>query len=280
VTQFTDFLSGLSQYAPRSVRDYIDILIVAFLLYRLLLLLRGTRGAQMTRGLMFLAGFYALTKFYRLRTLDWLFTNLFTYVVFGIIVLYQNEIRRGLAGIGQTSWFGRQRLGPGKEGFEEIILAATTLASKKIGALIVVERDIGLKNYAESGIALDAIPTYDLLVTIFSPNTPLHDGAVIVQQNRIIAAGCFLPLTLDPHLSKELGTRHRAAIGITEETDAVAIIVSEETGIISAAVEGRISRNLDGAGLRELMSSAMMHRPAVEPADEPLSAAGTARDEG
>ena len=125
-----------------------------------------------------------------------------------------------------------------KSGFEEIILAATTLASKKIGALIVVERDIGLRNYAESGIALDAVLTYDLLVTIFSPNTPLHDGAVIVQQNRIIAAGCFLPLTLEPHLSKELGTRHRAAIGITEETDAVAVIVSEETGIISAAVGG------------------------------------------
>jgi diadenylate cyclase len=254
----------LAQYAPHSIRDYIDILIVAFLMYRLLLLLRGTRGAQMTLGLLVLAAFYALTRFYRLRTLEWLFTNLFTYVVFAIIVLYQNEIRRGLAGIGRTSWFGRQRRGPGKEDFEEIILAMTTLASKKIGALVVVERDIGLRNYAESGIALDAIPTYDLLVTIFSPNTPLHDGAVIVQRNRIIAAGCFLPLTLDPHLSKELGTRHRAAIGITEETDAVAVIVSEETGIISAAIEGKISRNLDGSGLREMLQSAMSHEPGEE----------------
>jgi diadenylate cyclase len=264
VTRLAEFISGWSQYAPHSVRDWLDILIVAFLLYRLLLLLRGTRGAQMTFGLLVLAGFYALTKSYRLRTLDWLFTNMFTYVVFGIIVLYQNEIRRGLAGIGRTSWFGGRRRNSGKEGFEEIILAATTLASKKIGALIVVERSIGLRNYAESGIALDAIPTYDLLVTIFSPNTPLHDGAVIVQQNRIIAAGCFLPLTLDPHLSKELGTRHRAAIGITEETDAFAIIVSEETGTISAATEGKITRNLDGAGLRGLLHSAMMHKPAAE----------------
>jgi diadenylate cyclase len=257
VNPFPDSITELFQYAPRTLRDIIDILIVAFIIYRFLLLLRGTRGAQMTLGLVVLLGFYALTRYYRLRTLEWLFTNLFTYVVFTIIVLYQNEIRRGLAGIGRGPWFGRKHGIPGKEDFEEIILAATTLASKKIGALIVVERDIGLRNYAESGIALDSIPTYDLLVTIFSPNTPLHDGAVIVQRNRIIAAGCFLPLTLDPHLSKELGTRHRAAIGITEETDAVAIIVSEETGTISAAIEGKITRNLDGAGLREVLLAAM-----------------------
>lgn len=261
---YPDLLSGLAHYTPQTLRDAIDILLVAFLVYRMLLLLRGTRGAQMTFGLLVLLSFYALTRYYHLRTLEWLFNNLFTYVVFTIIVLYQNEIRRGLAGIGKTSWFSGKRRLPGKEDFEEIILAATTLASKKIGALIVVERDIGLKNYAESGIALDAIPTYDLLVTIFSPNTPLHDGAVIVQQQRIIAAGCFLPLTLDPHLSKELGTRHRAAIGITEETDAVAIIVSEETGTISAAVEGKIMRNLDGTGLRTLLVSAMQGKPKEE----------------
>jgi len=270
VSSYSEFISGLSRYAPHSIRDIIDILIVAFLIYRFLLLLRGTRGAQMTLGVTVLLGFYALTRYYRLRTLEWLFTNLFTYVVFTIIVLYQNEIRRGLAGIGRTPWFSGKHHSPGKEDFEEIILAATTLASKKIGALIVVERGIGLKNYAESGIALDAVPTYDLLVTIFSPNTPLHDGAVILQQNRIIAAGCFLPLTLDPLLSKELGTRHRAAIGITEETDAVAIIVSEETGTISAAVEGKITRNLDGAGLRDVLLAAMQgERP--EALDEQLT---------
>jgi diadenylate cyclase len=268
---FAEIVSGFQQYAPLSVRDFVDIAIVAFLAYRFLQLLRGTRGAQMTLGIVILLVLYAITRFYRLHTLEWLFTNLLTYVVFTIIVLYQNEIRRGLADIGRQSWFGRRRRHAGKEGFEEIILAATTLASKKIGALIVVERDIGLKNYAESGITLDAVPTYDLLVTIFSPNTPLHDGAVIVQQNRIIAAGCFLPLTLDPLLSKELGTRHRAAIGITEETDAVAIIVSEETGIISAAVEGRITRSLDGTALRDLLHSAMsgvVPETAAEPAPE------------
>lgn len=268
MTPYSDLISGLSQYAPATIRDLIDIFIVAFLIYRFLLLLRGTRGAQMTLGLVVLLIFFALTKYYRLRTLEWLFANLFTYVVFAIIVIYQNEIRRGLAGLGRSSWFAGRRRDTGREDFEEIILAATTLASKKIGALIVVERDIGLKNYAESGISLDAIPTYDLLVTIFSPNTPLHDGAVIVQQKRIIAAGCFLPLTLDPHLSKELGTRHRAAIGITEETDAIAIIVSEETGIISAALEGKITRNLDGAGLRDILLAAMEGKPASS-AEEP-----------
>jgi diadenylate cyclase len=269
VTLHTVLISGLSRYAPLAVRDIVDILIVAYLIYRLLLLLRGTRGAQMTLGLVVLLLFYTLTQYYQLRTLEWLFTNALTYVVFAIIVLYQNEIRRGLAGLGRSSWFGGRRRSTGTEHFDEIILAATTLASKKIGALIVVERDIGLKNYAESGIALDAIPTYDLLVTIFSPNTPLHDGAVIVQRNRIIAAACFLPLTLDPYLSKELGTRHRAAIGITEETDAVAIIISEETGTISAALEGRITRNLDGAGLRDILLAAMEGKSS-RAAEEPL----------
>jgi diadenylate cyclase len=254
---FSGIIAGFYQYAPLTIRDIVDIAVVAFLTYRFLLLLRGTRGAQMTLGIVALLLLYAVTRYYRLQTLEWLFNNLLAYVVFTIIVLYQNEIRRGLAGIGKSYWFGRQQRSLGKEGFEEIVLAATTLASKKIGALIVVERDIGLKNYAESGIALDAVPTYDLLVTIFSPNTPLHDGAVIVQPNRIIAAGCFLPLTLEPHLSKELGTRHRAAIGITEETDAVAVIVSEETGIISAAIGGKIMRNLDGAGLRNILHAAL-----------------------
>ncbi len=266
---FSEIIAGFLQFAPLTVRDVIDIAIVAYLTYRFLLLLRGTRGAQMTLGIVVLLLVYALTRYYRLHTLEWLFTNLFAYVVFTIIVLFQNEIRRGLAGIVSSSWFGRKRAGGGKEGFEEILLAATTLASKKIGALIVIERNIGLKNYAESGITLDAVPTYDLLVTIFSPSTPLHDGAVIVQRNRIIAAGCFLPLTLDPYLSKELGTRHRAAIGITEETDAIAIIVSEETGTISAAMGGEISRNLDGAGLRDFLQAAIEGRTAST-AKEPL----------
>ena len=255
-----EFILEFLRVPSLNIRDVIDIALVAFITYRFLLLMRGTRGAQMTFGIAILLLFYWITRYYRLTAVQWLLTNALTYIVFGVIVLYQNEIRRGLAGIGQTSLLGQYRRRGSSEGYEEIILAATTLSSKKIGALVVVERDIGLRNYAESGIALDALLTYDLLVTIFSPNTPLHDGAVIVQRNRMIAAGCFLPVTLDPLLSKELGTRHRAAIGITEETDALAVIVSEETGIISAAIGGKITRNLDGAGLRTILQSAIEGR--------------------
>lgn len=266
MTAYIRYIAEIFQLSSISLRDLIDIAIIAFIFYRLLLLLRGTRGVQMTVGIIVLFLFYFVTRLYRLTTVEWLFSNVVTYVVFGIIVLYQNEIRRGLAGIGRTPFFTRYRRNPGQEGFEEIILAATTLASKKIGALIVIERDIGLRNYAESGIMLDSVLTYDLLVTIFSPNTPLHDGAVIVQRNRIIAAGCFLPLTLDPYLSKELGTRHRAAIGVTEETDAIAVIVSEETGVISAAIGGEIVRNLDASGLRNILRAAVERKavPAAE----------------
>jgi diadenylate cyclase len=257
-----DSIPGFFQFTPVTIRDLIDIALVAFILYRALLLMRGTRGVQMTFGIVMLLLFYWVVRFYRLTAVEWLLTNILGYIVFAIIVLYQNEIRRGLAGIGKTSiWGGRRH--QGNNGFDEIVLAATTLAPKKIGALVVIERDIGLKNYVESGIALDAVLTYDLLVTIFSPNTPLHDGAVIVQQKRILAAGCFLPLTLDPHLSKELGTRHRAAIGITEETDAVAIIVSEETGTISMAIGGKITRSLDGASLRSALQHAFERRSGI-----------------
>jgi diadenylate cyclase len=265
VTSFFNTILEFFRVSHFDVRDLFDILIVSIITYRVLLLMRGTRGAQMTYGIIVLLLFYYLTRFFHLTAVQFLLSNLLTYIVFAIIVLYQSEIRRGLAGLGKTPLLGRHRRRSGKDGYEEIILAATTLASKKIGALIVIEKDIGLKNYAESGIALDAVLTYDLMVTIFSPNTPLHDGAVIIQHNRLIAAGCFLPLTLDPHLSKELGTRHRAAIGITEETDAVAVIVSEETGIISAAVGGKITRNLEGSELRKLLQMAIEGHPQRAP---------------
>jgi len=246
-----------------SVRDFIDIALVSFIIYRFLLLIRGTRGIQMTFGIVALLLLFWITRFYQLDLVQWLLSNALTYIVIAIIVLYQHEIRRGLAGIGKTTIWDRHRH-KDKGGFEEIVLAATTLASKRVGALIVIERDIGLRNYSESGIALDAVLTYDLLVTIFSPQTPLHDGAVIIQRKRIIAAGCYLPVTLDPYLSKELGTRHRAAIGITEETDAIAIIVSEETGTISLANEGKITRNLEGENLRAAIQNAVEGRVGTQ----------------
>lgn len=235
------------------VRDVLEIAIVTILIYQVLLLIKGTRGWQMTLGITAVALFYYFTRLFELRTVEWLLANIFTYIVFGLIVIFQSEIRRGLVEIGKGRLFRQFGEQKPTRGYEEIVLAATTLASRKVGALIVVERAIGLRNYVETGIELDAILTYDLLVTVFNPAGPLHDGAVIVEGNRVSAAGCFLPLTTDPYLSKELGTRHRAAIGITEETDAVAVVVSEETGNISAAIRGELNRNLDGARLLKFL---------------------------
>ena len=250
-----------------SFRDLIDIALVTFIAYRFLLLIKGTRGMQMTFGICALFLFFWITRFYNLVAIEWLLSNILTYLFFAIIVLYQNELRMGLTRIGVFSLLGKRSHALTDDGIEEIVQAASILASRKIGALIVVERDVGLRNHAESGTALDAVLTYDLLVTIFFPKTPLHDGAVIVRKNRIIAAGCFLPLTTDLHLSQELGTRHRAAIGITEETDAVTVIVSEETGNISVAMDGKIVRNHSGGELRNTLRNALMGRKASKEGD-------------
>ncbi|HUG43377.1 MAG TPA: diadenylate cyclase CdaA, partial [Acidobacteriota bacterium] len=223
---------------------------------------------QMTMGITALVFFYYLTRLLELRTVEWLLANFFTYFVFALIVIFQSELRRGLAELGRGRFFRRFSGAAGRKVYEEIVLAATTLSSHKIGGLIVVEREIGLKNYIESGIKVDAYLTYDILVTIFNPASPLHDGAVIIQDERAAAAGCFLPLTLDPYLSKELGTRHRAAIGITEETDAVAVVISEETGNISAVYQGEISRNLDGPRLLKLLQK-IDREPGEDPFDRP-----------
>jgi diadenylate cyclase len=257
-----DLVTGFFHFSSFEIRDLIDIALVAYVIYRFLLLIRGTRGVQMTFGIVLLLFLYWVARYAGLATVQWLLSNALTYIVFAVIVIFQNEIRRVLASIGKTPVLGRHHRHR-SEVFEEITQAATTLASKRIGALIVIERDIGLKNYVENGIVLDAILAYDLLVTIFNPNTPLHDGAVIVQHSRIAAAACFLPLTLDPYHSKELGTRHRAAIGITEETDAMAVIVSEETGVISLALDGKITRNLDGVTLQAALQTASESRSST-----------------
>jgi len=233
----------------------IDVLIVSALIYNLLLLIRGTRAVQMALGLGFLAVFFYLTRWLHLEMIQWILTNILPYFVFGIIVLFAAEIRRALANIGKNPLIRQFSQKPFVETYDEIVLAATTLASQRIGGLIVIERSIGLKNYIESGIAIDAALSYDLLVAIFSPGAPLHDGAAIIQKDRITAAACFLPLTVNPKLSKELGTRHRAAIGVTEESDAVVVVISEETGLISIVAGGQIERNLDGDSLRERLEA-------------------------
>jgi diadenylate cyclase len=244
------------------LRHLIDILIVAFLIYELLRLVHGTRAVQMAVGLGLIGFLYELSIWMGLTTVQWVLRNAVLYLGFAVIVLFQHEIRAVLTHLGNNlrwPFAGRSRRDSpfGREWYDEVVLAATTLASEKTGALLVFERDVGLKTYIESGIRLDARVNYDLLVTIFNIHTPLHDGAAIISNNRVAAACCFLPLTQNPLISRELGTRHRAAIGITEDSDAFSVIVSEETGVISFAIDGRLKRNLDGPHLRRLIQEAM-----------------------
>jgi diadenylate cyclase len=234
-------------------RDAVDVLAVAFIIYYLLLLIRGTRAVQMLLGLVFLGLVYYAALLTELPTLQQILENLLIVLPFAIIVLFQQEIRRALTNFGRNPLWGLAKQQKVVASFGDIVLAATTLSSRKIGALIVIERLQGLRTYIENGIALDAVVSYDLLINLFSPDTPLHDGAVIIQDDRIAAAACFLPLTSNPELSKEFGTRHRAALGITEETDAVAVVVSEETGVISLAFDGELHRDLDSKSLRNAL---------------------------
>lgn len=231
-------------------RDAIDVMAVAIIIYNLLLLIRGTRAVQMLLGLFFLGLVYYVAVLAELPTLQRILENLLIVLPFAVIVLFQQEIRRALADFGRNPLWGLAKQQKAVASFSEIVLAATTLSTRRVGALIVIERLHGLRNYIENGIGLDALASYDLLINIFMPDTPLHDGAAIIQDDRIASAGCFLPLTSNPELSKEFGTRHRAALGITEETDAVAVVVSEETGVISLAFNGELSRDLDSNSLR------------------------------
>jgi diadenylate cyclase len=218
--------------------DFLDILLVSFIIYELLQFIRGTHAVQMALGGFIIVLVYWGSKLLNLETTNWLLRTFMPYVVFGVIVVFQAEIRKVLAHIGKNP-FGAFTVQRTQEMIDELVLATTQLASQRVGALMVIERDMGLRAYIETGIALDALLTYDLLVSIFNPGTPLHDGAVVIQGNRITAAACFLPLTVNPELSRALGSRHRAAIGVTEDTDAVAVVVSEETGQISVVASGR-----------------------------------------
>lgn len=230
-------------------RDLLDIGLVALLFYNLLLLIRGTRSVQMLVGLLFVAGSYYLARWAGLVAVETLVEKFLIILPFALVVLFAPEIRRALANFGRQPFLGLaggRRLEPVLQG---VVRAATTLAARRTGALVVFERHEGLRNYIENGVAVDALLSFDLLVSLFTPDTPLHDGAVIVQGDRIAAAACFLPITSNPELSKEHGSRHRAALGISEETDSVALVVSEETGEISLAVGGELRRGLDGPGL-------------------------------
>jgi diadenylate cyclase len=256
----------------------IDILAVAFLIYQFIQIVRGRRAATVLGGVLVLIGVYLFAIWARMDLLRSTLAALAPYTAFALIVMFQSEIRRALARLGHGKWFGvRSRL-DNREAVEEILLALRHLSEKKIGALIVVEREIGLRTFIESGVPLDALLSRDLLLAIFHPGGPMHDGAVIVQGDRVAAASCFLPLTMNPVAYGKLGTRHRAAIGVTEESDCLAIIVSEETGNVSIAFNGeievdsglerayeRLSRHLgrsDASPLRVVRSRATTKAPA------------------
>ena len=233
-----------------SVISVIDILLVAVIIYELLALIKGTRAAYMLVGVAVLALALYFSSVGELATLNWLLSALLPYTVFALIVIFSAEIRQALARLGRRLLLSR---GPAAEAdvYDDIVLAANLFSQNQTGALMVIEREIGLRTYIESGVPLDARLSYDLLATIFRPSAPLHDGAVIVQKDRVAAAACFLPLSMNPVLSTQLGTRHRAGIGVTEETDAIAVVVSEETGAISLAVGGKIERDVTVEQLRE-----------------------------
>ncbi|HLL75454.1 MAG TPA: diadenylate cyclase CdaA [Pyrinomonadaceae bacterium] len=255
ILPYTEYLERLRE--PRSL---LDLVLVFLIVYTVLKLLRGTRAAPMAAGISAFALLYFVAYRYDLATLEFVLRGALIYIGVAIIVLFQPELRQALTSLGnriRLPSLARHRGQFGEGVYDEIVLAATTLASTKTGALIVIERNISLRNVTDGGVRLDADLSYDLLVTIFNPATPLHDGAVVVRGHRVAAAACFLPLTLNPRLSKDLGTRHRAAIGITEDTDAVAVVVSEETGLISFVGRGQIKRGLDATRLRALIFEAL-----------------------
>ena len=240
------------------ITDLIDFIIVWAIIYGLLKLVRGTRAVQMAVGLFGVGLLYQISVILGLDTLQFVMRNTLLYFGFAILVIFAPEIRSALMRVGSN--LGPFRFGhlkPSHEAYDDIVLAAMTLSSRKVGALIVLERNVGLQNYIETGVSLRAALSYDLLVTIFDPHTPLHDGAVIIRNFKVEAASCFLPLTLNPRLSKELGTRHRAAIGVTEDTDAAAVVVSEETGVISFVQNGEITRYLNSSSLREMIRASL-----------------------
>ncbi len=254
---------------PVRIWDLVDIAIVGFVVYQVLMLIRGTRAVQLVIGLAVLFGAYVVSRWLGLYTLQWLLSYVGLVVPIAMLILFQPELRRMLEQLGRggVSLVGFTPHGLDREAAIRLVndcaRAARVLGSRKIGALMVLERQVGLQDFIETGIRVDALVTVQLLISLFFPNTPLHDGAVIIRGNRVLAAGCLLPLSERPGLSRALGTRHRAGIGITEETDAVAVVVSEETGTISLAQEGRLSRGLTEEELKVALLSLSGPQPSL-----------------
>ncbi|MCR3921154.1 MAG: diadenylate cyclase CdaA [Firmicutes bacterium] len=251
MTQFLQVLSAISW------RSILDIAIVTFVFYKAIVLIRGTRAEQLVKGFAVLLIATVVSRELELSAFDWILGNLMTLGIVAIPVVFQPELRRALETLGRGKIFTRSSHLYGEADFdlmlEEIIKAIQVLVKKRIGALIIVERETGLNELIETGIVIDGRVSAELLINIFIPRSPLHDGALIIRGNRIMAAGCYLPLTENPNLSKELGTRHRAALGVSEQSDAVSIIVSEETGVVSLTNNGKLTRYLDDKTLKQIL---------------------------
>ncbi len=235
-------------------QDVLDILIVTVIIYRVLLIIKGTKAVQMLIGVGVLFLALLFSKYLGLYTIDWIIQSLWAQIVLALIILFQPEIRKTLAQMGQTRFLPSFASAEELRSLEEIVKASIALGNRKIGALIVLEKETNLKDFIEMGTQLDAKVTRELLLSIFHPSSPIHDGAIIVRGNRVVAAGCFLPITLSADIPKTFGTRHRAGIGLTEETDAVVLIVSEETGSITTAAGDEIEKNVDMGSLRDFLT--------------------------
>lgn len=255
--------SIINSFINIRIRDIIDILIVAFVLYRILLLIKETRAEQLMKGIGILLILTKLSEWAELYTINWILSNAMTVGTLALLIVFQPELRRGLESLGRSRFFTKSFVDIRTENMakvvDEIVEACASLSRQKIGALMVFERQTGLNEIVETGTKINGNVSADLLINIFIPNTPLHDGAVIIKDNIIKAAACFLPLSESSAISRELGTRHRAAIGITERSDSLAVIVSEETGAISVAENGNISRYIDPETLKEILLN--MYKP-------------------
>lgn len=247
-----------------NIRSIIDILIVAIAIYKAMMIIKGTRAVQLIKGLVVLLVASLVSDWFGLKTVAWILSGVQGVLLFAIPVVFQPELRRALERLGRSKFFARPVVFLNQETLDsllnELIRAIKYLSKNSIGALIIIEREIGVNNFIETGIKIDGLVSAEFLINIFIPKSPLHDGALIIRGDRAIAASCFLPLSENPNLSKELGTRHRAALGLTEQSDAIAIIVSEETGVISVAEEGKLTRYLDENTLKELLNKRLQNQ--------------------
>ncbi|MED3622956.1 diadenylate cyclase CdaA [Neobacillus thermocopriae] len=244
------------------ISSVVDILVVWYVIYKLINLIRGTKAVQLLKGILVILIVRVASDFFGLTTLSWMMQQVITYGFLAIIIIFQPELRRALEQLGRGKFFSRSTSVVDNEQektVEAIIKATDYMAKRRIGALISIERETGMSDYIETGIALNSHISSELLINIFIPNTPLHDGAVIIQKNNVAAAACYLPLSESPFISKELGTRHRAALGISEVTDSITVVVSEETGNISLTKNGELHRDIKVEGLRELLTDELLN---------------------